>query len=849
MTTTAPNLLSLSLATVKDTLHKFATQSDYLEQLQIAFGDKFDANIALGIASSIKAGDWSFLPSIEIHTDTELAGNNGAFDTVDNRILVNDKFLLLNSSQPERIVNLLLEEIGHKFDVLLNAQVDSAGDEGAIFAAISQGKALSAPELAQLKATDDHTTLTIDGKQVAVELETWTASDPNGESHTGTADNDTLTGGAGNDTINGGAGSDLIDGGAGNDLINGGEGNNVLKGGTGKDTLIGGSGNDYFNFRNDGTDVCTDGDVFIGGGGNDTVFLKTGADGSKIVYTDINAGGTISGGGSIQGIPNIIFTGGSGDDFVNASGSSNANLTGGDGNDYLIGGAGNDKLFGGAGNDRIEGGSGTNTLTGGTGDDNYGVTSATDIVVENPGEGTDTVWTNQSYTLVDNVENMFVVGNNLTNSGNSADNYIASYGAGNTISTLDGNDTLVGGVGIDTLIGGGGNDIYTVHNSAAVIQENPGEGTDTVWSDATSYTLSANVENINLVGSVTGTGNDGNNTIIAYGAGDKTMNGGGGDDVLIGGIGNDILNGGDGNDILDGGVGVNTLIGGAGDDNYGVHNTSDIIVENADGGNDTVWSDAASYTLSANVENLALIGSVNGTGNDGDNQIIGYGAGDNIISGGKGNDYLAGGAGNDTYVINADKDFGTKTIVETADAGKDTISFAGSSTAINIDLSLTTAQAVTDKIQLVLPLVNLENVVGGAGNDTIAGNSLNNTLTGGAGADKFVFSGGVVSASTAVSLLFGIDTIADFTTGADKLVLSQSTFSAISSTAGAIANFANVANDSLVEGSAAAIVYSQASGKLFYNQNAGMTGFGDGGGQFATLSGLPTLAASDFQIV
>jgi trimeric autotransporter adhesin len=839
MTNTVPALLSLSLAKVKDNLRKFATQSDYLEQLQIAFGDKFDTNIALGIASSIKADDWSFLPSIEIRTDSELAGNNGAFDTVNNRILANDKFLLLNSSQPERIVNLLLEEIGHKFDVILNGQVDSAGDEGAIFAAISQGKALSAPELAQLKATDDHTTLSIDGKQVAVELETWTASDPNGESHTGTEFNDILTGGVGNDNI---------DGGAGNDLINGGEGNNVLKGGTGKDTLIGGSGNDYFNFRNDSSDVSTDGDVFIGGGGNDTVFLRSGADGSKIVYTDINAGGTISGGGSIQGIPNIIFNGGSGDDFVNVSGSSNANLTGGDGNDYLIGGAGNDKLYGGAGNDRLEGGGGTNTLVGGTGDDNYGVTSATDIVVENPDEGTDTVWTNQSYTLVDNVENMVVVGNNLTNSGNSANNYIAIYGAGNTISALDGNDTLIGGVGIDTLIGGIGDDIYTVQNSGAVIKENAGEGTDTVWTNV-SYTLSDNVENMALVGSITGTGNDVNNTMIAYGPGDKTMNGGGGEDLLIGGDGNDTLNGGDGNDILDGGAAVNTLIGGAGDDNYGVHNSADVIVESPDGGNDTVWSNAASYTLSTNVENLALVGSVNGTGNDGDNQIIAYGAGDNIISGGKGNDYLAGGAGDDTYTINADTDSGIKTIVETADAGKDTISFAGSSTAVNIDLSLTAAQAVTAKIQLVLPLVNLENVIGGAGDDTIAGNSLNNTLTGGAGADKFVFSGGVVSASTAVSLLFGSDTITDFTVNTDKLVLSQATFSAIASAGGAISNFANVADDSLVKGSAAAIVYSQATGKLFYNQNGATAEFGDGGGQFATLSGLPTLTASDFQIV
>jgi Ca2+-binding RTX toxin-like protein len=843
MTTNVWHPLARSLATVKDTLQQFATQSDYLEQLKIAFGDRFDVNTALGIANSIKADDWSFLPSIEIRTDAELGGSNGAFDTVNNRIFANDKFLALNLSQPERIVNLLLEEIGHKFDVLLNGQVDSVGDEGAIFAAITQGKTLSASALAQLKATDDHTTLTIDDKQLAVELENWTASDSNGESHLGTDDNDTLTGGVGNDDI---------DGGAGNDLINGGDGNNILKGGIGTDTLTGGSGNDYLNFRNDSNDVSTDGDVFIGGGGDDTIFLRSGVNGSKIVYQDINAGGTISGGGSIQGVENIIFSGGSGNDTVDVSGSNNANLTGGEGNDNLIGGAGNDQLFGDEGDDSLEGRGGTNTLKGGTGNDNYGFNSATDLIVENFDEGSDTVYTALDYTLPDHVENLYVAANAI-GTGNSADNYLVSYGVGNkTISGLDGNDTLMGGVGIDTLIGGVGDDIYTVHNSATVITENAGEGIETVWTDAATYTLADNVENMCLVGSITGTGNDGNNTILAEGAGDKTINGLGGDDMLLGSLGNDTIDGGAGNDIIDGGAGMNRLIGGTGDDNYGIHNTSDVIVENADGGNDTVWSNAANYTLSANIENMYLIGSANGAGNDGNNYIVGYGANDNIISGGKGDDTLVGGLGNDTYTINADTDFGMKTIFENATEGSDTISFAGSLTAVNIDLSLTTAQAVTAKTQLVLPLVNLENVIGGAGDDTIAGNSLNNTLTGGAGADKFVFSAGALSASTAVTMLFGTDTILDFTTGADKLVLSQSAFSTIASTAGAIANFANVADDSLVEGSAAAIVYSQATGKLFYNSNGATTGLGDMGGQFATLSGLPTLATlatSDFQIV
>ena len=66
-------------------------------------------------------------------------------------------------------------------------------------------------------------------------------------------------------------------------------------------------------------------------------------------------------------------------------------LSGNGGADTLNGAAGNDLLDGGNGNDTLNGGAGNDTMTGGLGNDTFIVDSAARQVIENPGEGTDTI--------------------------------------------------------------------------------------------------------------------------------------------------------------------------------------------------------------------------------------------------------------------------------------------------------------------------------------------------------------------------------------------------------------------------------------------------------------------------
>jgi Ca2+-binding RTX toxin-like protein len=533
------------------------------------------------------------------------------------------------------------------------------------------------------------------------------------------------------DQIATGDGNDLVFGNGGNDVIHTGGGNDRIVGGLGSDSMTGGLGDDRYEVDDEGDTV-----IEHAGEGTDEILVRLAA------YTL---------GTNLETLTGLLATG------QTLTGNDSANL-----------------IRGGGGADVIDGRAGADIMEGGGGNDVYFVDDAGDVVMESI--GTDEIRVGlASYSIATNndIENLtgtsdlgqILTGNDSVNviRGAAGSDSLDGRGGNDQIFGGDGNDRLDGGTGIDTLTGGSGNDIYIVDDPGDVLAEAAGGGIDEMRIDGTGYfTLAANVENATVVGGAWQiiVGNALANVLTGSDNGSR-LDGGAGDDTLIGGMGPDVyfvdslgdvivekedtsgrpehgdevitsladytlrndlehlsgnssqqrLVGNDKSNRISSGGGGDTVIGGKGDDYYSIY-AGDIIVELENEGTDTVYVSSGNYTLSDNLENLsgqASSGQVL-TGNRFANQVSGS-SGNDIIDGGEGADRLAGGDGSDIYYVDNVGD----TVIESANRGADEVRTA---------LALYTLGE------------NVENFRGlSAAGQTVHGNMLSNTITGGDGDD------------------------------------------------------------------------------------------------------------------
>lgn len=190
----------------------------------------------------------------------------------------------------------------------------------------------------------------------------------------------------------------------------------------------------------------------------------------------------------------------------------------------------------------------------------------------------------------------------------------------------------------------------------------------------------------------------------------------------IGSAFDDVLIGNDGNNVLDGRGGADSMAGNGGDDVYFVDSADDIVREEADGGNDTIYVLTGGVDLGdvANVENIIYVdGSAvaEDDEDDGDGTPAGGGALGGILVGDAGNNTLDGGGGGQT-IFGLDGD-------DLIIGGRDSLA----SRDINNTIPVADLEDQTESDD------GNDALYGGRGNDTIMGGAGDDTLDGGDGDD------------------------------------------------------------------------------------------------------------------
>lgn len=403
-------------------------------------------------------------------------------------------------------------------------------------------------------------------------------------------------------------------------------------------------------------------------------------------------------------------------------------INGGKGNDDIDGGSGDDTLSGGVGNDLFRAGFGADTMNGGAGQDTMDYTNAFSGLVVDMEDSSQNAGDALGDTL-NSIENLF---------GGDFNDDLRATDEANLLKGGDGDDLLNGRGGADALDGGLGIDsavyddaVAGVIADLANVKRNAGEALGDTYTS---------IENI--IGSDHGDdlrGNSGANVILSGigddvlqgRGGDDTLNGDNGDDILLGGVGADVLNGGKGTDIAsyakakaDVLVDLVTASLNAGEAEGDTFSS----IEGIYGGN---YDDDLSGSAKANTI-LGGKGSDTIDGRAGDDILEG-GAHVDSITGGIGDDAIRGGGGND--LMSGDQG------ADSLNGGKgvDTVTYASAASGVVADFvksANNTGHAAGDTY------VQVENLVGSAFSDTLAGNGADNRIQGGRGNDTLIGRGG-----------------------------------------------------------------------------------------------------------
>jgi Ca2+-binding RTX toxin-like protein len=382
------------------------------------------------------------------------------------------------------------------------------------------------------------------------------------------------------------------------------------------------------------------------------------------------------------------------------------------------------------------------------------------------------------------------------------------------------------------MIGGTEMDNYSVDDVGDQVIELGGQFGfgDTVSTTLLTYTLGANIENLDLRrGDSSGYGNELDNRII----------GSDGNNILNGFAGNNVLEGREGNDkfLVTSDQSRNAIFGGTGDDTlvykqglgggelpWAIDHGQSAFFDGEDGTDNAALDFSLAQSVTATVNGNAVVYDILGA--DGYHStvrlisvervnIIGSAAADTFygtsgndwIDAGGGADTVHGSAGDDGYVFD---NAGDRVVNEAAGGGTDTI---WASVSVNLN-----DNAFVENLRLSGTAINgigngLANMItGNAGSNLIAGGAGNDSLYGKGGADTFHFN--EMGAANK-------DSIWDF--DADDKISLGSVFTGLDKDNNGVVDddafLVLVKNGPKVSGDHAVLTYNAATGVLSYDHD------------------------------
>lgn len=304
--------------------------------------------------------------------------------------------------------------------------------------------------------------------------------------------------------------------------------------------------------------------------------------------------------------------------------------------------------------------------------------------------------------------------------GSRFDDELRGTGAANHLSGGDGSDRIYGEAGNDTLVGGNGNDyLYggvgndRLEGGAGSDWIVPDGGNDTIFggdgSDTVSYGTAARGVVINLtLGRVTDRGG-----MIDAISGIENVSGSRLADTITGDAGDNRLRGNNGRDLFIATDGRDTYDGGGSTDTLSYEAAGAAVAVNLTTGRGTAGqADGHVYVDIERVFGSAFADTLTGS------------AGRDFLSGRDADDFIFATAGRDNYY---------------GGLGEDTVDYSNSDGLVRVLLNLKIGE---DGLAEGHTLVSIENAIGSAFDDRLAGTASDNDLYGGSGNDTLLGYGG-----------------------------------------------------------------------------------------------------------